>query len=49
MDFLYSSINEAVQNPSSKESSPSHAHTRTGSLDMSDLPNLTLPDKSVHR
>ncbi|GIY37753.1 uncharacterized protein KIAA1109, partial [Caerostris extrusa] len=36
-------MSEIIQTPSSKESSPSHAHTRTGSLDMSDLPNLTLP------
>ncbi|KAF8784884.1 Transmembrane protein KIAA1109 like protein [Argiope bruennichi] len=42
-------MSEIIQTPSSKDSSPSHAHTRTGSLDMSDLPNLTLPEKSVHR
>ncbi|KFM73898.1 hypothetical protein X975_01882, partial [Stegodyphus mimosarum] len=43
-------IDDTIQTPSSKESSPSHAtHTRTGSLDMSDLPNMTLPEKSVHR
>nr|XP_042899305.1 transmembrane protein KIAA1109 isoform X2 [Parasteatoda tepidariorum] len=40
---------DPIPTPSSKESSPSHAHTRTGSLDMSDLPNLALPEKSVHR
>lgn len=41
---------DSEPSPVSKESSPTHAHTRTASLDMSDLPNITINEKtSVHR